>query len=78
MAMALRVVYPRAFYHVMCRRTHVDLIFPDDNDLEAFLKRLGTAGGFEITRTPSPTRVPSVSHSCDRPLFYWLQIASHA
>jgi putative transposase len=43
MPRALRIEYPGAVYHVMSRGNHGDLIFRDESDREAFLKRLGQA-----------------------------------
>ncbi len=40
----VRIEFPGAIYHVMCRGDRKEPIFGDDTDCEIFLKTLGEAG----------------------------------
>jgi len=45
MARQVRIEFPGAFYHVMCRGDHQEEIFRDDKDRKRFLETLGEACG---------------------------------
>jgi hypothetical protein len=75
MARKPRIQYPGAIYHAMSRKGHLEEIFKDDTDRQAFLAALAEASqktGWPVLRSRLLRRVGRCMRIAYRPItFLW-------